>query len=218
MILDEFVFEADAQERHSLRIPASLGEVRVALRGLEFADISPLVKVLVAIRGLPILLFAKGAAPKPESTPPLLAAMAAGGFVSLADTPTEIVMGLVGEPWKLVRPTKIRLADAEEFRRFNDPHFAKIGFNFTLEEIDGGTRLTTETRVRIVDPVARRKFLWYWFFIRGGSGLIRRFMLRAVARKAVAHKAVAPARRQATVPLGGQQVPRGDPAVPGGGA
>jgi hypothetical protein len=49
-----------------------------------------------------------------------------------------------------------------------------------------GRGLTTETRVHVADPAARRKFGRYWRVIRPFSGLIRILMLRAAKRKAEA--------------------------------
>jgi hypothetical protein len=48
----------------------------------------------------------------------------------------------------------------------------------------GFGRLSTETRVRVDDPVARRKFARYWRVIRPFSGLIRILLLRAARRRA----------------------------------
>ena len=47
-----------------------------------------------------------------------------------------------------------------------------------------GTLLSTETRVEATDARTRVLFGVYWTLIRLGSGLIRRDMLRAVARAA----------------------------------
>jgi hypothetical protein len=46
--------------------------------------------------------------------------------------------------------------------------------------------LTTETRVHVADPAARRKFARYWRVIRPFSGLIRILMLRGAKRRAEA--------------------------------
>ncbi len=46
--------------------------------------------------------------------------------------------------------------------------------------------LSTETRVHVADPPARRKFRRYWFVIRPFSGLIRILLLRAARRRAEA--------------------------------
>jgi hypothetical protein len=46
------------------------------------------------------------------------------------------------------------------------------------------TLLETETRVLATGPRAKRAFAAYWLVVRPGSGLIRRELLRAVARRA----------------------------------
>jgi hypothetical protein len=62
---------------------------------------------------------------------------------------------------------------------------ARAGWNFALNETEPGrTLLTTETRVACGDPATRRRFRIYWLFIRPGSGLIRRLMLRSIKRAA----------------------------------
>ena len=45
-------------------------------------------------------------------------------------------------------------------------------------------RLSTETRVHVAEPAARRAFRRYWFVIKPFSGLIRILFLRAVRRRA----------------------------------
>ncbi len=62
--------------------------------------------------------------------------------------------------------------------------WVRIGMDFRLAALDGATRLSTETRVLAAGPAARGRFRLYWLAIRGGSGLIRRELLRAVARRA----------------------------------
>ena len=47
-----------------------------------------------------------------------------------------------------------------------------------------GTSLETETRVLATNPGARTAFQRYWLVIRPASGLIRRIMLGAIARRA----------------------------------
>jgi hypothetical protein len=67
---------------------------------------------------------------------------------------------------------------------FAEPGWVKVGFDLVLEPTGDGTRLTTETRVTATDPRTRARFGRYWLVIRAGSGLIRRDMLRAIARRA----------------------------------
>ncbi len=70
--------------------------------------------------------------------------------------------------------------------------------DFVLEPEEAGTRLSTETRVTATDARSRVQFALYWLAIRGGSGLIRRDMLRAIASRS--ERASGPASQPAGVP------------------
>jgi hypothetical protein len=94
-------------------------------------------------------------------------AIIAGLGTVLEDVPGEgLVVRLRGQFW---RPSGTgQGAQAEAVADF------RIGF--------GG--LSTETRVQVGDPVARRRFARYWRVIRPFSGLIRILVLRAARRRA----------------------------------
>jgi hypothetical protein len=47
-----------------------------------------------------------------------------------------------------------------------------------------GDTLSTETRVQLTDDRSKRAFARYWLVVRPFSGVIRRFWLRAIARRA----------------------------------
>ena len=79
-----------------------------------------------------------------------------------------IVLGLTGDFWK---PRGNRSGTSCE---------AVVDFR-----IVGGT-LSTETRVHVEDPAARRKFARYWRVIRPFSGMTRILFLREVRRRAEA--------------------------------
>lgn len=60
----------------------------------------------------------------------------------------------------------------------------KIAIDFRAERIPGGSRLSTETRVKAMDDRARRVFRIYWLAIGPFSALIRRRWLLAIQRAA----------------------------------
>ena len=99
------------------------------------------------------------------------------GFVVLSEAEgKEIVLGLVGRFWT---PTgRLEKTDPMSFRHESRAGLAKAAWNFSLEPVESGTRVVTETRVKCTDRSSRMRFLAYWMFIRPFSGLIRRFMLR----------------------------------------
>ncbi len=112
-----------------------------------------------------------------------LSDLLARGFVLLGeDPPHELLLGLVARPWTLMGG--IRRLDAERFRRFDRPGYARIGWNFLVEPRGAGSRLLTETRIRCTDEASRRKFRWYWRVIGPFSGVIRREALLLIKRDA----------------------------------
>ncbi len=101
-------------------------------------------------------------------------ALAGMRFEELARTPTEVVVGFSGRPWR-PRGEVAPFADAE-------PGTVRVATDFRAEPAASGSRLTTETRIAAVDDEARRAFRRYWLVVRPCSGLIRRRWLRAIAR------------------------------------
>ena len=94
----------------------------------------------------------------------------------LADRPDELVLSAVGRFWKL--EGDVRRVSPDEFVTFNEPGFAKAVVNLYAQAVDGGTILSTETRVKPTDAEARRTFRRYWRVVMPGSALIRRAWLR----------------------------------------
>jgi hypothetical protein len=95
----------------------------------------------------------------------------------------EVAYGLAGKLWQ-ADYGQYRIADANAFDAFDTPGSVKLVVSFMCELLPSGlTRLTTETRVHCIDADAFRRFRPYWYLIRPVSGLIRRRMLRSIARR-----------------------------------
>ena len=166
MLLSEALPEYDFGERHERRIDAPPETVFAAIRSVTLAE-TPIARTLMRLRGL-----------RAGSTRPLVEEMDSEGFAHLTEEPLrELVYTAIGQPW---RPLGGKRAVAEDFRAFAAPGFAKMAFNFRLE--DGV--LSTETRVLLTDERSWKAFRRYWLVIRPFSGLIRREWLRAIARRA----------------------------------
>lgn len=71
-----------------------------------------------------------------------------------------------------------------EWAAAHDGPRLKIAIAFEAEPIPGGSRLTTETRVRALDERTRRRFRLYWLAIGPFSALIRRRWLAAATASA----------------------------------
>lgn len=181
MLLDDLMPRYDVAAVHRIAVAASPDRALAAMLEVAPGEM-PLVRLLFALRWLPSLLRGRPVLNVP--TTPLHAQMLASGFVLLAEEPhREVVIGFVGRPWRLGSPT-IAIADAEEFAVFARPGFVKGAGNISVEAVDGGAVLRTETRVLPTDPAARHGFGRYWRVIRLGSAAIRREWLRAAKRRA----------------------------------
>lgn len=163
-LLDTHVPEWDFRERHVTRVNASPERVFAAVRQVTLAEMG-VFRVLAWLRGIRV----------PVDRPVL--EVASTTWSVLADEPgRELVLGAVGQPWRLRGGNN----PGGDFATFNRSGYAKMAINWRLE----GTTLSTETRVLATDAAARRKFRRYWLVIRPFSGLIRRVWLRAIRRRA----------------------------------
>jgi hypothetical protein len=172
------------RERHATNITATPDAVWSALLAITPQDL-PLSRLLMGIRSVPAW-FSGRRGEFGASYRPILDLFIAGGFRMLCDDPPHVlVAGAAMQPWRLVQGEMAEVRDLAGFRAFDRPGFVRAAVSFELEPRDRGTRLSTETRVQPTDMSAARAFLPYWLAIRAGSGLIRREMLRAVARRAM---------------------------------
>jgi hypothetical protein len=186
MLLDSFLPVYEFNEIHTTTIHASPERVFRSLKELTFAELSPVVSALFAIRALPARLTGKGN-PFATEARPFLEELLDNDFVLLAEEPNhELVFGLVGQFWKLSADGGLKLADAQAFFAFDDPDYAKAVANFYLDENAGNGRIkiSTETRIHVPDPATRKKFAAYWRVIYPGSALIRMMWLKAIKRRA----------------------------------
>lgn len=169
MLIDEFMPAYDVHERHTRLIQASAQTVFESLKAVDLRR-SMLVTVLFKLRGLPDYALS-------------LDGLDRIGFTLLAEQPPqEIVLGLVGQFWRLTG--EIVRTNPVEFPQFDRPGYTKAAWNFSLEERGHATLLATETRVQCTDEHSRRRFKMYWSVIGPFSGLIRREMLRLAAQTA----------------------------------
>jgi len=155
--LDTFLPRFDVNETHSIFLSFD------AERTLEFALAAPaapgrLVAALFRARGLP----------PTTSVKELFDVM---GFDTLAVSPTEVVVGACGAPW---RPSG-KIGPFAEAR----PGTVRIATDLRATPVEGGCILSTETRILAVDDAARRAFRRYWVVVGPFSGLVRRRWLGA---------------------------------------
>ena len=122
-----------------------------------------------------------------DADQPLLGWAVRFGFTILGeDARRELVVGAIGQPWRLARGRGIAIGGGEDFAAFDQVGYAKMAANFRLVPLAGGRaiQLSTETRVACTDAASARRFARYWRLIRPASGAIRRSWLAAIKRRA----------------------------------
>ena len=186
MLINEFMPQWDARERHQIRVQAASEQVYAALRTADLGG-HPLVRGMLALRALPAALTAPSRLHRlweRASQPITLAAFEVQGFRVLAEAPPrELLIGLEGGFWK--PGGDLRPVDPISFRAPVPAGIARAAWNFAIAPATAGSCLLhTETRILTGDPAARRRFHFYWALIRPGSGLIRRLMLRSIRAEA----------------------------------
>ncbi len=139
---------------------------------------SPWSRLLLALRGYG----RRASRAKAETLPVRLERF---GFTPLRETPgRELVFGLAGRFWRPDGDLR-RIPDEPAFQAFAEEGCVKVAWNLALDEAHANScEVSTETRIVYFGASARRKFRAYWFFVGPFSGMLRRALLRSIARAA----------------------------------
>jgi hypothetical protein len=187
-VLDRLVPTFQAVERHSATIAASADQVWAALTQVTVGELR-LFRLLMGLRVLPGRLLGRPRA-RFDADESLLGWAVRFGFTVLGEeVQRELVVGAIGQPWRLVGGRGMAVAGDDDFAAFDQAGYAKMAANFRLVPIAGGraVRLSTETRVACTDAASARHFARYWWLIGPASGGIRRSWLAAIKRRAERH-------------------------------
>jgi len=174
-LLDGLIPEFDFRSRHSLFVAAPPEAVAAAMSAYRMEEEGSWpVRWLFRLRGLRAV---RGR---------LRSALTSRGFRVLAERPgEEVVFGIAGRFWALRElRSLVAVEDAEAFARYAEPGAAKAALGLMIDRVPGGTRLSTETRVKCVDAAAYRRFALYWTLIKPFSGWIRRDILLGIGARA----------------------------------
>lgn len=163
--------EYDFEERHSIEINADAATIYEAAQDADFSE-SFTVRALLTLRGM-------------SSDALSIRNLRHSKFRILGERPAkELLIGLAGRfwtPWG-----DLQDVDAGNFREFQKDGYAKAAWNFSINETGGGSRLTTETRIKCIGTSSRRSFGLYWTVVQPFSGWIRMEMLKSIKRRAEA--------------------------------
>jgi hypothetical protein len=147
----------------------------------------PFLFELFWLRGLPsFIILRKRYKFRVDRKRPLLEQFLASGFILLAEEESrELVIGGIGQFWKLWGGSFPTIADTKEFLSFNTPNYVKAAINFYVHQDHGGdcVKVSTETRFYFPDQITLKKFARYWFLIHTFSAFSRRLWLRAIKHR-----------------------------------
>jgi hypothetical protein len=179
--LDEWMPQWHVGEKHILHVAAAPEKVFAAIHAVR-ADEIFLFRTLIAIRrcgeaGPESIMNA------PEKKP-LLDVATETTFVLLEEeAPRELVIGTVIAAPRAARASAKLAPDL--FRKTLPPGVVLATMNFVvLPDNEGGSSVSTETRIYANSPSALRRFGIYWRIIHPGSDIIRRMWLRAIRQRA----------------------------------
>jgi hypothetical protein len=182
--LDAHLAEHAHRELHERTVAAPPEKVWRAMNEVTATELA-VTRPLMALRGLPARLHGSGdtlaAAP---ATPFVERFMRRGWGVLGARAPELFAAGAIGQPWRLRGGLSVPVTSPAQFAAFGQAGYVRMAMSFELAPAGAGTRLRTETRVQPTDAASARAFARYWVAIRLPSGLIRRDLLRAIARRA----------------------------------
>ena len=196
MLIDDFLPTYDATVRRHAVVDAPVETTYDSAVTADFTRTGPVVRVLNEIRGLPSRVSAvlRGDE-QPRMTDPLRLAdlPTRGTWIELGAAPgEEFVFGSIGAVWQ--PDIDWVEVDADEFRTFDRPGYAKIAASVSVRPYGSGRTLVTyEARTATTDAESRRRFRRYWRLVGRGAGFL---MARALDRIA-ADAAAAADRREA---------------------
>lgn len=179
MTLDQVVPHPQYRMHHSRTVRAPPPDVWDELCRVTMVAL-PLGYALEAVRLIPARL--AGKKPKPLAGRTFLDVTPIP--VLFSERPRVVISAGLSQAWRLLGGLTPPHLDAAALRAWSQPGWIKVAMEFRLECTAAGTRLSTETRILATDPRTRRSFAAYWFLIRPFSGLIRRELLRSIARRA----------------------------------
>ena len=182
MNLDDVVPVADHVTRQARVIDAAPSVVWEELQRLRLTWL-PVTLVLSAVRALPVVLTGRWRGPLDR---PFLDVIPIPELSS--EPPTALVYGGLLQAWRLTGGETPPPLDAEGVRSWTEPGWVKVGMEFRLTPVRGGTELSSETRVAATDDDTRRRFAAYWVVVGPGSSAIRWEVLTAVQLRAEARR------------------------------
>ncbi len=175
--------EPDLTEIDTVDLALPVDAAWPLVRHVDLAS-SALVRGLFQIRTVPDRLAGRDRRPLALRIDELRSSPERPGFGVLCDiTRQEVVVGAIGQVWKLQIPF-VHVGGPESFAAFAEPGYVKVAWALRLVPLSAQvTRVVLELRVQATDPDSRRKFRRYFRLIGPFSRRLRRILLRSLERR-----------------------------------
>ncbi len=201
-LLDDLLPVYDVSDGVAVEVDADPDVAWAAVLATDLVELGkrrPMVGVLGLVRAVPQIV-ADFFAGRPSAKPPARLTlrdtatlpMGDGGWVLLGEREHEIALGLIGTFWRPVIKYA-QVDDADAFRSFDRPGFAKTVYALSADELaPGRTLLTAVMRTATTDGHARGWFQRYWTLgVGSGAHVLARSLLeeaRATAERRVGER------------------------------
>ncbi len=170
-LIDKYLPEYTFNEYHWIDVNRPVEDVYQCAHDFDLSK-SKLIKMLFMLRGLPT---------KRMNLQDFISDI---GFTNIEENfPKEMLIGF----WirKRIEP----IGGYDDFMANTISARVKVVWNFKCETTNNGqTKLSTETRILCINPVAKITFGLYWLMIRPFSGATRKKMLQIIKDDAEARK------------------------------
>lgn len=177
-LIKEIVPGYQLGERHSVFVDAPPERVFDSLKRTE-VDEHPVIKLFDL---LPVIVGKRDASSFSEDGQPLYAMLRQTSGVVVERPDRELLTANIATADELTPSTPNTVRGFAAYRL--SPNEMKLPLSFRVEPEEGGSRLTTETRIMFADGDLCHDFGWYWGVIYPGSSLVRVELLKAVEHRA----------------------------------
>ncbi len=179
-LVDEIVPEYQIGEKHSIFIEAPPARVFDSLKRAKDDEQS----VIKLFDLLPVIAGKRDASSLSEDEKPLYEMLRETSGLVLEKPNKEFVAANIATMDEHIPSTPNTVRGFVTYRlRYNE---MKLPVSFRVDPEEGGSRLTTETRIMFAVRNLCRDYFWYWGIIYPGSSLLRIDFLEAVKHRAEA--------------------------------
>ncbi len=183
MLIDEILPTYHYRGKKTIAIHAEPDRIFQALKIVRLADI-PITGFFIELRYLPARIMGKNI-PLPSKTKPILEDTL-DYWLLLGEKPCqELVVGTIAQLHRVFsEQEQADVHNLAEFQAFSAPDYQKYVLSFLAEKqaASNGWKVSIDHRIYATSEQARRKFSFYWLWIKPSSYFLLTRLLNAIKR------------------------------------